>query len=164
MKKRVIIDIFIVLIVLLTIKVVGFVKSIPDFSIRNDIYDDEEMIMEIQVNSSYNNHDVGVKMSLSDYEGITNLFEIYAKNNEASLTFEYDAEVTKGSFKCVLVTPDNEIIDIGEQSGKEMKVLNLKKGFYYLKVVAKDSATVNYSVDVTGIDLSNVHATYKVNI
>lgn len=164
MKKRIIVDMFIVLIVLLAIKIVGFVNSIPDFSIRNDIYDDDAKIAEINVNSAFTNNDLGINMSRSGYEGITKLFQIHSDTSTATLTFEYEAIVTKGSFKCVLVTPNNEVITIGEQSDSVIKTLKLDKGFSYLKVVAKDSADVNYDIRLTGIDYPIVSAKYEIGI
>lgn len=164
MKKRIIVDIFIVLIILLAIKIVGFVNSIPDFSIRNDIYDDDAKIAEINVNSAYTNHDLGVNMTQEGYEGVTKLFQIHSDTSTATLTFEYEANVIKGSFKCVLVTPDHEVITIGEQSGSVTKTLKLEKGFSYLKVVAKDSADVSYDIRLAGIDYPIVSAKYEIGI
>ncbi len=85
-----------------------------DFNLANTIYDDDEKIIKANEYSVLTEKLIGVNLEFESFVRVHRIFDISADSNESCITIELNSELEKGSFKCVLVTPDDQIINILE--------------------------------------------------
>ena len=72
------------------------------------------------------------------FTGSNTLWDIET-NNEAVINIDYSANISDGKFKVILITPENEIINVLEQSDSGKKEIKLKNGTSRIKMVALDA-------------------------
>ena len=114
------------------------------------IYDNNTKIIEEKRACEFSKYITGIRMDLKYFNGIDTIYSIKAGVNN-SITIDYNSEVTKGNFKCILITHDLEIINILEQTEKGTKTFILPKGDNVIKLVGKNDAFVKFNIKFTNI-------------
>lgn len=140
MRKIIRVSLVLILSILVLTTLNGCSK-ISDY--QKGIYDDSKEIVKqhdsftfkVRIGNSMNNE---ASIKFSTFNGMETLWSINAKNN-GSITLDYDAEIDKGDFKLVLITPDNEIVKIFEGSEEGEKRIDLIEGESRIKIVGKES-------------------------
>lgn len=72
------------------------------------------------------------------FTGSNTLWDIET-NNEAVINIDYSANISDGKFKVILITPENEIINVLEQSDSGEKEIELKNGKSRIKIIGLDA-------------------------
>lgn len=77
-------------------------------------------------------------LKFKGFNGMDTLY-IIKGNGNCEVKFSYNCEIDKGEFKAVLITPKKEALNIFEGSNEGIKIMELDKGEYRLKIVGKDA-------------------------
>ncbi|MDR5659311.1 hypothetical protein RH915_07395 [Serpentinicella sp. ANB-PHB4] len=106
-------------------------------------YDDDQYILQEKdnytfTNRSYQDEDENYAMTFDTFYGVETLWEMDAEA-EGKLFLEYESNLKKGSFRCVLVTPENEVITLFDGTDKGKLELDVVEGKSWLKIVGKDA-------------------------
>lgn len=110
---------------------------------KQSIYDDDGKIVRSgdsynYVKKSENSTKYKVGMTFGTFNGMDTLWRLESEG-DASFTIEYDSEIDKGKFKCVLISPDDEVINIFEQSEEGIKTYKLLEGTSRIKIVGNNA-------------------------
>lgn len=119
---------------------------------KNDIYDDNERIAQAGDSFSFykrigETSDKKADLKYSRFSGVQTIWAIETDGN-SDINITYDSLVSSGKFKVVLVTPDKEVINIVEQSGKDTHNYVTIKGRYSIKFVGLN-ANGNIQIDLS---------------
>jgi hypothetical protein len=122
---------------------------------QRDIYDKDNKIAEqgdsytfiTRIGSTANDK---MNAKFSGFYGMDSTWTIDASGEEIA-TMEVNAEVSKGRFKVVLISPDNKVHTVFEGSKNETIDLRLSKGISRIKIVG-DEAKGNIEMSIKGND------------
>lgn len=112
-------------------------------SYQKSVFDDESKIIKEGDSYSYGNRIGETKenkadIKFSSFSGMDTIYKITA-DEENDAIFDFEAIVDKGDFKVVLITPDDEIIDIVNGTGEGNQTVQLKVGTSRIKLVGKNA-------------------------
>lgn len=79
-----------------------------------------------------------IYLEFDRFYGTDTLWSIDSSEN-CKVEINYAAEVKKGEFKAVLITPEKEVLNIFEGSDEGTKTMELNEGKYTLKIVGKEA-------------------------
>jgi len=74
----------------------------------------------------------------SKFNGMETLWSIKAEDR-GSITINYDVEIDKGDFKFVLITPEDDIINLFEGSSEGEQEIELGEGKSRIKIVGREA-------------------------
>lgn len=125
---------------------------------QENLYEDESKITSGYSQYNYRLREGEVtesNISLKfDFTGIDKLWVITVQE-ETEIEILYNAEITEGMFKTVLITPGNSIITTLEGNSAAKVLLKLNKGDNDLKIVGYNAkGTVDISVSEAKNDIS----------
>ena len=108
----------------------------------NDVYDDNTKISQMGDSYSYIGKvgtSEGQKTELKfELSGMETLWEIEAEE-DSYLDTEYLSSIESGQLKVVMITPQNEVETIFEQTGTGNKSILVKAGLNRIKIVGKSA-------------------------
>ncbi|MCW3491627.1 hypothetical protein [Dethiobacter alkaliphilus] len=99
------------------------------------------------------------KIEYNRFSGTDELWDIESKDN-GFITFDYFSDVKSGKFKCVLISPDNDIKTIFELSGEGVKTLEIEDGSSRVKIVGSN-ASGEFEISVTTEGSIEVKPSYR---
>jgi len=107
------------------------------------IYDDNEKIAESNASySSIGSSDVTLNNSstikYNTFNGKINKWSI-TSNGNGSISIDYELNINKGRFKCVLVNPLGEVTIIFDETSTQKTTINLLEGKSIIKFVGDDA-------------------------
>lgn len=110
---------------------------------QKGIYDKDKEIVKQNDSATFfkrigNTTNDTLAISFSSFSGMESLWSIKSKGDN-TLTIDYDLDLDKGRFKCVLITPDDEVINIFEDEDKDNKTIELPEGKSRIKIVGKEA-------------------------
>lgn len=83
--------------------------------------------------------DTHIAISYVTFSGMETIWKIEAQD-EGILALEFTSIVNRGEFKVVLISPENEVVNILQQNEAGFKSVPLKIGFSRLKIVGLESS------------------------
>lgn len=118
---------------------------------KADIYDNNKSILQEGDKYSFYHRDgeadeKHIDIKYNSFYGVQTLWVIQIEQ-ESEIKIDYNSLVKSGNFKVVLVTPEQEITTIAEQSSKGAFIVAAPKGKYRVKIVGKN-AIGNIQVDL----------------
>lgn len=159
MKKN---KVILVLIILIISVFFSGCFLLPDYKIARTVYDNEEQMIKEESLYRLNNNTIGLNLELDSFYGIDTIYYIHSPKN-CTVKFEYSSEVEKGSFKCILISPDKKITNILENNQKETKEFSLKKGKSIIRIVGKDDAIVKFKFNIKELKGSGLKVVHRLN-
>lgn len=131
------------LIILVMVAMVTIIGCSPIVDYQNSIFNDEDKIVKDSDSHTYSVRQGKSKGNETDikftsFSGTDTIFKI-TSDTESAIVFNFESIVDKGDFKVVLITPDDEIVEIvnGEKEGSE--TIKLKEGISRVKLVGRKS-------------------------
>ena len=79
-----------------------------------------------------------VHIEFSKFYGTDTIWRIESNGNN-TLELSYKSEISKGKFKLVLVTEDEEVVNLLESSDEGTREVDIEKGTYRLKFVGQNA-------------------------
>ncbi len=130
--------VFFVFLILIIITITGC-NSATNY--QKSVFDDEDKIIKDKDSHTYKNRigkTVGneIDLKFSSFTGIETINRIDV-NEEKETIFTLQSTIEEGDFKVVLITPEDEIINILEDTSGGTKSIILKKGISKIKLVGK---------------------------
>lgn len=129
---------------LFVLLVIFNVRGCSNFSsYQREIFDDNNKIISQSDSYSFRNR-VGrtlgneSNIEFSFFTGMETIWKINASEKE-DIRIEYNSSISEGDFKIVLITPENEVINIISQSGEGNKIIQLNKGSSRFKIIGRDA-------------------------
>lgn len=130
--------VFFVFLIFIIITITGC-NSVTNY--QNSVFDDEDKIVEDKDSYTYKKrigktveNEIDLKFSL--FTGIETINRIKV-NEEKEIIFTFQSTIDDGDFKVVLITPEDEIINILEGTSEGTESITLKKGTSKIKLVGK---------------------------
>lgn len=126
---------------------------------QKSIYDDNSKIIAESDSYSYldridESTDEKLKLKFI-LTGMESVYKIEAKEEEV-ININYDANISSGKFKVVLVTPEDKVITLLEGSGSDSKEVKINKGENRIKIVGSNTkGSVEISLKTT--DQAAIH-------
>lgn len=125
-------------------------KSISRY--QESIFNDEKKIVKEGDSHTYKTRLGSIKNNETDikftsFTGSETIYKFKA-DEENNITFNFNSTINNGDFKVVLITPEDEIINIiyGQEEGSE--TILLKKGISRMKLVGnKANGEINIYID-----------------
>lgn len=130
--------VFFVFLILIIITITGC-NSVTNY--QNSVFDDEDKIVEDKDSYTYKKR-IGktveneIDLKFSSFTGIETINRIKV-NEEKEIIFTFQSTIDDGDFKVVLITPEDEIINILEGTSEGTESITLKKGISKIKLVGK---------------------------
>lgn len=119
---------------------------------QNSVFDDENKIIEDKDSHTYKKR-IGktveneVDIQFDSFTGIETINRIEL-DEEKDIIFNFKSTIDGGDFKVVLITPDDEIINILEGTNEGTKTISLKEGIIKIKLVGrKAEGEVKFNID-----------------
>jgi len=110
---------------------------------QKSLYNDDKAI--VKQNDSYNfvkristNTNDKSSVKFKTFYGMETLWVINSEGSGKAL-IDYTSEINKGKFKCVLVNPNNEVIELFTNNSKGSTEIDLKEGTSRIKIVGNDT-------------------------
>lgn len=141
-NSRLIVGLLLFVIIVGLLNIIPLAKSHYIGKNQRNIYNDDLKI--IDQGDSYSflyKEDISQGNSVDlkfKFIGSDTLWEIET-NNEATLNIKYNSNISSGKFKVVLITPENEIINILNESDSGQKEIKLTNGKSRIKMVGLDA-------------------------
>ena len=108
---------------------------------QKGIFDDENKIAEEGDSYTYSirqgksaGNEANIKFT--SFWGMDTVFEITSAG-ENDVVFNFESVIDNGDFKVVLITPDNEVVNILEGTKKVSETISLKDGTSRIKLVGR---------------------------
>ena len=124
---------FLVLVACVAIMVTG---CMPVDGYRQSIYSDDSEIVKEGDTFSYKHKVSGDTLQYDDFTGMETMWQLNMLESE-SIDFDVTSTVSKGQFKCVLITPADEVHVLPEQDKTGVVTLSLPAGKNRIKIVGK---------------------------
>ena len=139
--KNLILFILIILIILISMTIISRNKSGTRY--QNSIFNDENKIIKEADSFSYGEKLGNVKgnkidIKFNSFSGMDTICDIIA-DEESNVVFNFESIIEKGNFKVVVITPDDKIIDILNDTEEGSETILLKQGISKLKFIGKKS-------------------------
>lgn len=120
---------------------------------QKSIYDDNSKIISESDSYSYldridKSTDEKLKLKFT-LTGMESVYRFDVKEDEV-ININYDANISSGKFKVVLVSPEDEVITLLEGSSSDSKDIKINKGENIIKIVGNNAkGTVEISIKST---------------
>ncbi|WP_291651286.1 hypothetical protein [Clostridium sp.] len=118
---------------------------------ENCIYNDNSKIVSINDNHSYLEKKGINENSSTDitfkFTGMDTIWQVMS-GNDTEITIKYSSNIESGKFKVVLIDPNNNIINILEQTQLGEGKYTIKKGTSRIKIVGSET-TGNLEMDIS---------------
>jgi hypothetical protein len=131
---------------------------------QKSIYSDDLKIAKEADSYSYlkragSSKDNSITLTFKRFDGSDTIWIIDSKKS-GSIKIDFDAKITKGSFKAVIITPDKKVSNIFENTASGSKDIQVLEGKNRLKFIGNNStgevsATVNLDKDMKLYNSSN---------
>lgn len=136
------------LVLALALLVIGLAGCIPVGELRLSIYDKDKEIARQWNTYSYKDRISGDSLRYSEFSG-TDTIHRFDLAREETVEISIRSSVAAGRFKCVLITPSNEIIILVEHTDERELVINLPPGVSRIKLVGY-RASGEFSLSISG--------------
>lgn len=117
-------------------------KGLFQSSSKSSIYDDNSKIVSEGDSYSYQSKvgtNVNNKTNLKfRFTGMDTIWELDSKK-DATLQIDFKSQISNGKFKMVLISPNNKIVNILEQSITGNKKLSISSGKSRIKIVGSNA-------------------------
>lgn len=127
------------IVILLSILILGIVTGCNVNDYQKNIYSDNSKIVKEGDSYTFKNR-LGsttkdeINIKFSTFYGMQTIWIIEA-SKEGVLTINYESQIKNGDFKTVLISPDDVVSHIFEQSENGNTTLNIPKGKSRIKIV-----------------------------
>lgn len=110
---------------------------------QKNVFDDENKIVVQGDSYTYSTKKgkcIGNEADLkfASFSGMDTIFKI-TSDGQNDVVINFEAVITKGDFKVVLITPDDEVINILHGTKKGSETIALKEGTSRIKLVGKNA-------------------------
>lgn len=128
------------LIILVMATIVTIIGCSPVVDYQNSISNDDKIVKDSDSHTYLVRHGKSkgneTDIKFTSFSGTDTIFKI-TSDTETAIVFNFESIVDKGDFKVVLITPEDEIVEIvnGEQGGSE--TIQLKEGKSRVKLVGR---------------------------
>jgi len=125
------------------VAIVTIIGCSPIVDYQNSIFNDEDKIVKDSDSHTYSVRQGKSKGNETDikftsFSGTDTIFRI-TSDTGSDIVFNFESIVDKGDFKVVLITPDNEIIEIVNGGKEGNEIVKLKEGTSRVKLVGRKS-------------------------
>lgn len=141
-NSKLIVGLLIFVIIIGLINIIPLVQSQYIGKSQQNIYNDDLKVIAQGDSYSFSYRDGIMQGNTADlqfkFNGSNTLWDIET-NNEAVINIDYSSNIYNGKFKVVLITPEDEIINVLEQSDSGEKEIELKNGKSRIKIIGLDA-------------------------
>lgn len=151
-KKFIILMISLIIVGVVASKVIIILESDKLGANERNIYNNEEKILSERDSYSYlrkklKDEENSINFKFVEFTGIDTAYDITC-DKEIFVNLEYESEILKGEFKVLLITSNNEIVNILEGSNKGNNNIKIPTGDSKIRIVGNKS-TGNLKINIT---------------